>query len=137
MRPSLTITARSARREPAGSSRTAQWEAAMSLASWLCFRTRTAPVRSRRRHALHVESPEDRSLPSASLVADLVPGPESSNPASLINVNGALYFGAADPQNGKQALWKSDGTAAGTTLLKDIGSAPDAYFFTGGILYFS
>ena len=41
-----------------------------------------------------------------------------SNPARLTNVNGTLYFSANDG-NGV-GLWKSDGTAAGTSLLWDI-----------------
>ncbi len=46
---------------------------------------------------------------------DLVPGPESSSPHSFAQLNGTFYFGA---ENG---LWKTDGTEAGTVLVK-----PDA-----------
>lgn len=36
-----------------------------------------------------------------------------------MNVNGILYFAATTADNG-QELWKSDGTDAGTALVKDI-----------------
>src|SRR5262249_41796597 len=42
----------------------------------------------------------------------------SSSPINLINVNGTLFFTASDI-NGEE-LWKSDGTEAGTVLVKDI-----------------
>src|SRR5262249_43375401 len=77
---------------------------------------------------LHVELLENRCLLatglSASLVADLVPGAGSSSPANLTNVNGTLYFSASDPTNGV-GLWKSDGTAAGSVLLKGNMAPPD------------
>jgi ELWxxDGT repeat protein len=45
--------------------------------------------------------------------------PNSSSPDSLTNVNGTLFFTASDGVSG-QELWKSDGTPAGTKLVKDI-----------------
>ena len=41
----------------------------------------------------------------------------------LINVGGTLFFAGQDP-TGRQELFKSDGTAGGTTLVKDINSNP-------------
>ncbi len=38
---------------------------------------------------------------------------------NLTNVNGVLYFSGYDNTNGRE-LWKSDGSTAGTTLVKDI-----------------
>lgn len=48
----------------------------------------------------------------------------SSNPTGFINVNGILFFSANDGISGIE-LWKSDGSDAGTVLVKDInpGSA--------------
>ena len=71
------------------------------------------------------------------LVRDIAPGtttgdngtyPKASNPQSLTNINGTLYFVADDGVNGRE-LWKSDGTAAGTVMVKDIypGSSPYSY----------
>ncbi|HSF42701.1 MAG TPA: ELWxxDGT repeat protein, partial [Thermoanaerobaculia bacterium] len=47
-------------------------------------------------------------------VADLVPGPDSSNPENLTSFRGQLYFSAGS------ALWRSDGTTAGTVKVRDI-----------------
>ena len=45
--------------------------------------------------------------------------PNSSDPQNLTVVGGTLFFTASDGENGVE-LWKSDGTAAGTVLVKDI-----------------
>ena len=69
------------------------------------------------------------------LLADINPGSAGSNPTGsnpnrlLTNVNGTLFFRANDGTHGTE-LWKSDGTAAGTVLVKDIypgsaSSSPD------------
>src|SRR5439155_8769669 len=63
-----------------------------------------------------------------------------SIPASLTNVNGTLFFDADDGTSGPE-LWKSDGTADGTVLVKDIrGGAVGSsqYYLTNvdGTLFF-
>jgi ELWxxDGT repeat protein len=45
---------------------------------------------------------------------------DSYNADAFANVGGTLYFGAYDAANAKYALWKSDGTAAGTTVVADL-----------------
>jgi len=55
-------------------------------------------------------------------------------------INGMVYFKANDGTTGEE-LWKSDGTAAGTVLVKDIrpgstGSAPTPVANVNGNLYF-
>lgn len=111
----------------------------MLLPSWLCS-TRSAqrPPSKRPLFArLQIESLEDRFTLSASLVADIVPGAEWSRPSSLTNVNGALYFGTTDPATGAGELRKSDGTAAGTVLLKmNLGSAPSKFTPLNGSVFF-
>jgi ELWxxDGT repeat protein len=42
---------------------------------------------------------------------------------NLTNVNGTLYFMGTDATTGAE-LWKSDGTAAGTVMVKDIVAGP-------------
>jgi len=58
--------------------------------------------------------------------------PLGSNPSSLLYHDGTLYFTADDGQNG-QELWKSDGTASGTVMVKDIftGEGPQYDYYTG------
>jgi ELWxxDGT repeat protein len=48
-----------------------------------------------------------------------------SSPAWLTAVGTTLYFTADDGVNGRE-LWKSTGTATGTTLVKDINTAVDS-----------
>jgi ELWxxDGT repeat protein len=74
-------------------------------------------------------------------VKDIRPGPGSSLPAGLVDVNGVLFFAANDGTAGTE-LWRSDGTAAGTTLVKDIrpggaGSAPANLTNVNGTLFFA
>lgn len=75
------------------------------------------------------------------LVKDINPGDGSSDPISLTNVNGTLFFLADDGTNGRE-LWKSNGTAAGTTLVRNIvtgsgSSNPANMLGIGSTLYFS
>src|SRR5438045_2038728 len=54
-----------------------------------------------------------------SLLKDLNPGNESSGPEYFITVNGALYIITTGGSSHIHKLWKSDGTAANTVLVKD------------------
>ena len=82
---------------------------------------------------------------SVSLVKDILPGKLSSASTDLVNINGILYFQANDGVHG-QELWKSDGTTAGTMLVKDIVvgsgssmpsfSSPSGMIDVNGMIYF-
>ena len=52
---------------------------------------------------------------------------EDSDPAHLTVSGGLVFFTAADDVHGRE-LWRSDGTAAGTFLLKDINPGPTSTF---------
>ncbi len=57
-----------------------------------------------------------------SLVADIVPGPESSAPSFLTTYDGALYFFAVDDAHGAE-FWRYDGVGA-PRLVADINPGP-------------
>ncbi len=72
---------------------------------------------------------------------DIYPGPQGSQPDDYTAYNGFTYFSANNPTYGRE-LWKTDGTAAGTTMVKDIyagvlGSNPTNLFVANGILFFT
>jgi len=52
-------------------------------------------------------------------VKDIFPGLDTSDPNSLANINGTLFFRAADEISGNE-VWKSDGTEAGTVIVNNI-----------------
>ncbi len=56
--------------------------------------------------------------------------PKSSSPQELVDVNGVLFFSADDGVNGRE-LWKSDGTADGTVMVKDIYTGSSPYYYYG------
>jgi ELWxxDGT repeat protein len=86
----------------------------------------------------------DGSAAGTVLVKDIYPGSgysSGSEPSSLTNVNGSLFFTAADSTHGRE-LWKSNGTSAGTMLVKDLnpGSAssiPGWLTNANGTLFFT
>jgi trimeric autotransporter adhesin len=67
----------------------------------------------------------DGTLAGTTLVKDIntnTSSPISSSPKSFINFNGVVYFSAYNPTTGLD-LWKTDGTTAGTVLVKDLPNA--------------
>ena len=72
---------------------------------------------------------------------DIVAAAGASSPGNFTNVNNTVFFLANNPANGSE-LWKSDGTGAGTVLVKDIrpgfvGSTPTVLTNVNGTLFFS
>src|SRR5688572_24380 len=66
-----------------------------------------------------MQSLEHRTLRAAELVFDAQPGSFGADPASYTAVGSTIYFRAFEPNTGIE-LYKTDGTAAGTLLVKDI-----------------
>ena len=67
------------------------------------------------------------------MVLDIWPGQEDSDPYQLTDAEGILFFRTEDGTHGRE-LWTSDGTAAGTVMVKDIrpgsvGSNPRGLVF--------
>jgi ELWxxDGT repeat protein len=65
----------------------------------------------------------------------------ASAPSHITHVNGTVYFAADDGKHGRE-LWRSDGTAEGTVLVKDLrpGSASTGFVSLAAVrntLYFS
>ena len=74
------------------------------------------------------------------LVKDIRPNANSSNPESLISFKNELYFSATDGssnETGKTAaIWKSDGTEAGTVKIKNRIAIGGNKIVIDNILYF-
>lgn len=78
----------------------------------------------------------DGTAEGTQLLVDLYPGENkyggnSSFPWDLTEVDGKLYFGANDGENGNE-LYVSDGTAEGTRLVVDLRPGEDNYGYSYG-----
>jgi ELWxxDGT repeat protein len=74
------------------------------------------------------------------LVRDINEGPENSGVSYLTDVAGVLLFSAGtrtDDGTLNRALWRSDGTAAGTEMVKDIYITSPDMTAIGSTAYFS
>src|SRR5262249_29204580 len=100
-------------------------------------RSRPQPTpRRRNTRPLRIEPLEDRCMLSATLVADINPFSIGSIPTNLTDVNGTLFF--MPPDGSGRQLYHSDGTEAGTVLVKDFGNNAYVANFTNvnGELFF-
>ncbi|MES2788344.1 MAG: ELWxxDGT repeat protein [Planctomycetota bacterium] len=94
--------------------------------------------------ALTAERIEPRTLLSIHAVSDINQVSRDSDPQNFLQIGNLTYFTADDGAHG-QELWKTDGTALGTVLVKDIhptsgiysGSYPSNFTNVGGVLYFT
>ena len=105
-------------------------------------RSRHANRSARRRRPLRCEGLEGRTLLSVSpqLLKDLNLDTVSSSPSEITDVNGIAFFTADDGVHGAE-LWRTDGTASGTSLVADINpggdsSSPTELTAVGGTLFF-
>src|SRR5262249_14646286 len=99
------------------------------LISWMRGKSpKKARKKVRRRPApliLRTETLEDRAVPSATLVRDINThtgaslGYSFGDASKSVELNGRLFFFADDGVHGRE-LWSTDGTDAGTQLVKDI-----------------
>ena len=102
---------------------------------------RVRQQQARRGRRLLFELLEERRLLAIEpQLIEILIGARGSDPHELTNVNGTLFFSANDGIHGTE-LWKSDGTIAGTSMVKDIrsgsgGSSPAFLTNVGGTLYF-
>ncbi|HEX4132273.1 MAG TPA: ELWxxDGT repeat protein, partial [Pirellulales bacterium] len=79
--------------------------------------------------------------PSVQMPLDINPTPASSSPANLLTLGSITFFTATDWVHGTE-LWKTDGTAAGTSMVADINpgvsnSSPSDFVIFNGELFFS
>lgn len=93
---------------------------------------------------LLVATPGFAAPSTAELVADIrdEPGPASSTPAGIVELSPGVSLFVAHLATTGRELWRTDGTAAGTSLVKDIVPGPgspniDSLFVVGGLAYFS
>ncbi len=49
-------------------------------------------------------------------LADTIPGPDQARIGEIVSFRGEVYFTSFDPDSGRPALWKSDGTTVGTVV---------------------
>src|SRR5688572_11338996 len=98
--------------------------------------------RKGRGYGADIELLEPRRLLSVSLAFDANPTPLSTTAlGNLVEMGGKLFFTHDDGRTGAE-LYISDGTEAGTRLVKDIrpgaaGSSPSSLTAIDGTLYFA
>ena len=81
----------------------------------------------------------DGTAAGTTLVKDISEGSGSSNPEYLTNVDGTLFFFSklSKAWVSDYELWKSDGTAVGTTLITTVSGVGDRNFINlNGMLFF-
>lgn len=94
--------------------------------------------------AMRMESLESRAMLAADfqLVKDIYASQQASGltPSEFLEVGGIAYFSGTTPTTGRE-LWRTDGTAEGTSLVRDINpgsgsSSPQQMLAVGSDVYF-
>jgi ELWxxDGT repeat protein len=104
---------------------------------------RRSTVSSKLRAVRPIDSLESRVLLAySSLVQDVNQTTEMLSPEQITVVGGVAYFSGRGIDGSGGELWKTDGTTAGTVLVKDIypgltGSGLTGFTNVGGTLYFT
>ena len=76
----------------------------------------------------------DGTAAGTSLVRDIQPGTEGSDPGGFVQAMGAVYFHARTAADGIE-LWRTDGTTAGTQMVLDLATGPfHGLYVSGGLL---
>ncbi|QGJ70184.1 Hypothetical protein PBC10988_18780 [Planctomycetales bacterium 10988] len=92
--------------------------------NWLFkhFRSSKHQNKASREASLKLEQLESRTMLDAQpVLIDINPTPSvhGSSPRNFTEMNGSVFFSASHPSTGHE-LWVTDGTSAGTQLVKDI-----------------
>lgn len=72
----------------------------------------------------------DGTTVGTTLLIDIAEGSYNSGPSNFTSCNGLIYF------NSNSTLYKSDGTSAGTTVLKFLSVTPSNFQATSNLLFF-
>src|SRR5438045_4349694 len=91
--------------------------------------------------ATTASSQSTSGVPVPRRVADINRKTFASDPGQVLDMGSFVVFAADDRLAGRE-LWRSDGSAGGTYLLKDIfpgvgGSFPDSFVRAGAAFYFT
>jgi len=70
-------------------------------------------------------------------IEDPSPGPIGPSPTELVAFRGSLFFAATDFAVGSSALWRGDGTTAGTVPVKHLAGYPFRLTIAGRNLFFT
>jgi ELWxxDGT repeat protein len=79
----------------------------------------------------------DSSIAGTTEVKEIAPGSPGSSPSNFVAMGGAYYFATTTNAFGQNGLWRTDGTAAGTTLIRNFDTTPYSLTVIGNVLYFA
>lgn len=74
---------------------------------------------------------------SAQRISDIGPGPAYAFTGTGFKYNNEVYFSASTSSNATTGLYKTDGTVAGTTFIKQLGVVDKFTVFNGNLYFFA